>query len=70
MSKYSLRVFAQAIAVGHMIGHAIVSSDYFIKVVDLLYPDNKEKTTEERKEQIGLRKSIIEEYMKMTLSSK
>ena len=34
LSKYSARVFAQSIATGYMRGHAIVSSDYAIKVIN------------------------------------
>ncbi|MBA5728503.1 hypothetical protein HW423_01715 [Aerococcaceae bacterium INB8] len=37
ISKFSVNVFAQAVATGHMRGHAIVSSDYAIKVVNILY---------------------------------
>lgn len=54
ISKYSARVFAQAIAVGHMRGHAIVSSDYAIKVINLLYPNSLSNTIVERKKQIAL----------------
>lgn len=36
VSKYSARAFAQAIATGHMRGHALVSIDYAIKVTNLL----------------------------------
>jgi hypothetical protein len=34
VSKYAARSFAQAIATGHMRGHAIVSSDYAVKLVN------------------------------------
>ncbi|MFL2128750.1 putative immunity protein [Ruoffia sp. FAM 26255] len=37
ISKFSVRVFAQVVATGHMQGDAIVSSDYAIKVVNILY---------------------------------
>ncbi len=36
ISKCSARVFAQAISTGHMRGHAIVSSDYAVKVKNLI----------------------------------
>lgn len=58
ISKYSARVFAQSIAVGHMRGHAIVSSDYAIKVINLIYPNNLNSVVVERKAQIALAKKI------------
>ncbi|MCT3073925.1 hypothetical protein EFN64_09330 [Leuconostoc citreum] len=58
ISKYSARVFAQAIAVGHMRGHAIVSSDYAIKVINLIYPNSLEHVIAEREKQIFLAKQI------------
>lgn len=41
VSKYAARVYAQGIATGHMRAHAIVSSDYSIKVINLLYPSDE-----------------------------
>lgn len=58
ISKYSARVFAQAIAVGHMRGHAIVSSDYAIKVINLIYPNSLEHVIAEREKQIVIAKKI------------
>lgn len=60
LSKYSARVFAQAIATGHMRGHAIVSSDYAIKAINILFPDNRIKVIEERERQIELAKNLYE----------
>ncbi|CAH1056893.1 hypothetical protein PAECIP111894_03048 [Paenibacillus pseudetheri] len=34
-SKYAARSFAQAIATGHVRGHAMVSSDYAVKLVNV-----------------------------------
>ncbi|HJG47362.1 MAG TPA: hypothetical protein K8U70_00580 [Facklamia tabacinasalis] len=53
-SKFAGRVFAQAIATGHMRGHAIVSADYAIKVVNLKYPNDIDAIIAERKQQIQL----------------
>ncbi|MEB7753249.1 putative immunity protein [Staphylococcus pseudoxylosus] len=54
ISKFASRVFAQAIATGHMRGHAIVSSDYAIKVINLKYDNHKDSIVKERDEQINL----------------
>ena len=54
ISKYSSRVYAQAIATGHMRGHAIVSSDYAIKVINLLTNNDKAEASNERNRQIEL----------------
>lgn len=59
ISKYSARVFAQSIAVGHMRGHAIVSSDYAIKVINLIYPNSLEHVIAEREKQIVIAKQLI-----------
>ncbi|MCR5755575.1 MAG: hypothetical protein K6G30_12290 [Acetatifactor sp.] len=59
MSRYAARVYAQAIATGHMRGHAIVSSDYAIKVVNLLYPRDMEMIRKTREEQIMLAKTFL-----------
>ena len=62
LSKYSARVFAHSIATGHMRGHAIVSSDYAIKVINILFPNDNLKVEEERNRQIELANKIIKEY--------
>ncbi|MFD0587250.1 putative immunity protein [Paenibacillus sp. GCM10027627] len=54
VSKYSARSFAQAIATGHMRGHAMVSSDYAIKVVNTLTTGSLDASTNERERQIKL----------------
>ncbi|EGG91220.1 hypothetical protein HMPREF0491_00401 [Lachnospiraceae oral taxon 107 str. F0167] len=59
VSKYAARVFAQAIATGHMRGHAIVSSDYAIKVINLKYTNNYNIVINERNIQIELAKSFL-----------
>lgn len=54
ISKYAARVFAQAIATGHMRGHAIASSDYAIRVVNLEDENERNSIIKERDKQIGL----------------
>ena len=48
----ALRVAGQAIGTGHMREHAMVASDYAIKVVNLKYADDMEAVKEEREWQI------------------
>ena len=45
---------AQAVATAHMRGHAIVSADYAVKVLNLQSPDDTEAVRKEREKQIGL----------------
>lgn len=44
----ALRVVGQAVSTGHMREHAMVASDYAIKVVSLLSPDDMEAVKQER----------------------
>lgn len=60
LSKCSAKVFSQAIATGHMRAHAIVSSDYAIKVINLLLPDDINKVKYERNKQIKTARLILE----------
>lgn len=46
-------------ATGHMRGHAIVSSDYAIKVINLKYTNNYNIVINERNIQIELAKSFL-----------
>jgi len=62
ISKFSARVFAQAIASGHMRSHGIVSSDYAIKVVNMQWPNDRSKVASERDRQIELAKEIWHEF--------
>lgn len=59
VSRYAARSFAQAIATGHMRGHAMVSSDYAIKVVNTLTNESLEASTNERERQL----KIIEDFL-------
>ncbi|WP_166627105.1 putative immunity protein [Jeotgalicoccus sp. S0W5] len=54
LSKIASRVFAQAIATGHMRGHAIVSSDYAVKFVNLEKDNCVDSVVDERNEQLNL----------------
>lgn len=53
----AIRVVGHAVASGHMKEHAMVASDYAIKVINLLY--DKDKVDEERTWQIETLKSMI-----------
>ena len=59
VSKYAARIFAQAVATAHMRGHAVVSADYAVKVVNLLSPDDIEAVRKEREKQIELASAFI-----------
>jgi hypothetical protein len=48
----ALRVAGQAIGTGHMREHAMVASDYAIKVINLNYPDDMDAVKAEREWQI------------------
>lgn len=58
--KTALRVVGHSIATGHMKEHAMVASDYAIKVINLLTPKNYEKVTDERYWQINHLKSVAD----------
>ena len=59
ISKFAARVYAQAIASAHMRGHAIVSSDYAIKVIQLKYPNDLDRVRVERERQIALARDFL-----------
>ncbi|WP_219220857.1 putative immunity protein [Paenibacillus sp. S150] len=59
VSKYSARSFAQAVATGHMRGHAMVSSDCAIKAVNTLTNNSIEASTKERKRQLKLIDALL-----------
>jgi len=60
ISKYSARSFAQAIATGHMRGHAMVSSDYAIKVVNILTNNSLDDSTNERKRHLKIIDDLLD----------
>ena len=56
-----LRVVGQAIGTGHMPEHAMVASDYAIKVITLLHPGDATAATRERQWQVqAMRELTIE----------
>ena len=59
IGKYAARAFAQAVATGHMRGHAIVAADYAIKVRNLQSPDDLQRAVKEREGQIELAFAFI-----------
>lgn len=56
--KTALRVVGQAIASGHMREHAMVASDYAIKLINLKYPLDKEAVKKERQWQIQTMRKV------------
>jgi hypothetical protein len=52
IKKTALRVAGQAIGTGHMREHAMVASDYAIKAINLLYPNDEAAILKERQWQI------------------
>ena len=57
--KFAARVYAQAIASAHMRGHAMVSSDYAIKVIQLKDPKDLDRIRAERERQIALAQDFL-----------
>jgi hypothetical protein len=60
-SKYAARSFAQAIATGHMRGHALVSSDYAVKLVNYIsnHSSVADAATKERERQLRLAEELL-----------
>lgn len=58
INKTALRVVGQAVATGHMKEHAMVASDYAVKVVNLLFPNDLDAVSCERLWQIECLKSV------------
>lgn len=50
--KTALRVVGQAVGSGHMREHAMMASDYAIKTINLISPNDFEAVTKERKWQL------------------
>jgi len=53
IEKTALRVVGQAVGSGHMREHAMVASDYSVKVINLMKPDCMEAVSDERKWQLN-----------------
>ena len=58
VAKNAIRTVGQAVGVGHMKEHAMVCSDYAIKTIQLAFPNDEEKITEEREWQLKALKEI------------
>lgn len=59
-SKYAARSFAQAIATGHMRGHAMVCSDYAVKLVNISNNSSvAEAATKERERQLRIAEEMF-----------
>lgn len=58
ITQTALRVVGQAVATGHMREHAMVSSDYAVKVINLLFPNDINAVRQERSWQIEHLKNI------------
>ncbi len=54
----ALRVCGHAVAAGHMKEHAMVASDYAVRVIDLLHPGKMDEVRKERLWQIDRLKEI------------
>ena len=48
IAKNAIRTVGQAVGVGHMREHAMVCSDYAIKTIQLAFPDQIDKISQER----------------------
>ena len=59
LMKTVFRVIGQAIGSGHMKEHSMVTSDYAVKVINLLYENDLEKVTEERIWQLNKLKELL-----------
>lgn len=59
LSKNQLRTAGQAVAVGHMREHALVCSDYAIKVIGMFYSNDPDKVTAERTWQLKTLERIV-----------
>jgi hypothetical protein len=51
--KNAIRTVGQAVGVGHMREHAMVCSDYAIKTIQLAFPDQIDKISQERQWQLN-----------------
>ncbi|WP_214484906.1 putative immunity protein [Bacillus sp. SM2101] len=58
-SKFAARSFAQAIATGHMRGHALVCSDYAVKLINSLSDNSLDTATKERQRQLKILNELI-----------
>ena len=52
------RVLGQVAAIPHVKRHALIASDYAIKLINVMYPKNLEEVKKERETQISLMESV------------
>lgn len=52
------RIMVQVAATPHVKNHALIASDYAIKLINTMYPDNAKEVSRERETQIRLMKSV------------
>lgn len=60
VTQTALRVVGQAVATGHMREHAMVASDYAIKVINLRFPNDDNAVRQERLWQIETLNNIAD----------
>ena len=53
IAKNAIRTAGHAVGVGHMRAHAMVCSDYAIKTIQVAFPDQTEKISQERQWQLN-----------------
>jgi len=58
ITKKGWQALGQLAALPHVKRHVLFALDYAIKIINLKYPDNKEKVTAERSYQIKLMQSV------------
>lgn len=58
IKEKALRVMAQVAATPHVKRHALIASDYAVKVINLMHPGNLEEVKKERELQIRLMESV------------
>lgn len=58
IDKVTFRIIGQAIAVAHMKEHAMVASDYSVKLINLLFPNDITSVKQERLWQIETLKNV------------
>ena len=59
IKRTAFRVVGQAVGTGHMKEHAMMASDYAIKVINLIYPNDFDAVTKERNWQINELKKLL-----------
>lgn len=59
ISKNAIRTAGHAVGVGHMREHAMVCSDYAIKTIQIAFPNQLDKITQERQWQLSTLKRFL-----------